>query len=248
MKQRKDDLVYQRRSKTDKRVIAGVRSLQALARGRRARSIKPASSIVSDIMCSECEYKPAVKRCLNCQDYFCFLCFENFHYKGNRTSHQYESMLREEPLLLRSLSGVGSAEENMIGGASSVGRDPLINERSIESQISGYVANNAWQSNYPNAESVDGLSYNEWNYDVSSDAHNLGETAAFGDGTMAYPADQTDDNQFGYDEYYAAEGQEWLDPNVYWQEYFDEGAQAKYWFNTWTGEATWVYPFSTEEA
>lgn len=28
-----------------------------------------------------------------------------------------------------------------------------------------------------------------------------------------------------------------------WQEFFDAGAQAKYWFNTDTGEATWVCPF-----
>ena len=28
-----------------------------------------------------------------------------------------------------------------------------------------------------------------------------------------------------------------------WQEFFDAGAQAKYWFNTNTGEATWVCPY-----
>ena len=27
-----------------------------------------------------------------------------------------------------------------------------------------------------------------------------------------------------------------------WQEYYDSSAQAKYWFNTVTGEATWVAP------
>ena len=28
-----------------------------------------------------------------------------------------------------------------------------------------------------------------------------------------------------------------------WQEFFDAGAKAKYWYNTITGEATWVCPF-----
>jgi hypothetical protein len=28
-----------------------------------------------------------------------------------------------------------------------------------------------------------------------------------------------------------------------WKEYFDAGAKAKYWFNTVTGEATWVCPY-----
>lgn len=28
-----------------------------------------------------------------------------------------------------------------------------------------------------------------------------------------------------------------------WQEFFDNAAKAKYWFNTLTGEATWVCPY-----
>jgi hypothetical protein len=33
--------------------------------------------------------------------------------------------------------------------------------------------------------------------------------------------------------------------SVEWEEYFDESAQAKYWFNSQTGEASWISPFTS---
>ena len=235
-KEKRADLVYRRRSRTDKRVNSGVRSLQALARGRKARSMNPNAPVVSGIACSECEYKPAVKRCFDCQDCFCFLCFDNFHYKGNRANHQFEILTQEGPSLLRSRSGAMSVEGNVVGeGSSTYPSSMARNPRNVEPVIEAQAI----------AESSHGPYYAEWNYGQSPQDYYAGQTNTIGQGDMSYGG-QTDGDQF-YNEYYTAENQEWLDPNLYWQEYFDEGAQAKYWFNTWTGEATWVYPFAVEE-
>jgi len=41
----------------------------------------------NQVMCVECEDTAAVVKCINCDDYYCALCFQWQHRKGNRSSH-----------------------------------------------------------------------------------------------------------------------------------------------------------------
>ena len=154
-------------------------------------------------------------------------------------NHQYESLVRDGHLLLRSRSGITYVNESMKGDDSSlVDENVEIVESAIESR--------SLISDQPIEDSSNDANYAEWTYSQTPHAYNDGEVYANRADDIAYVS-QTDGSP-SYGDYYAAENQEWLDPNLYWEEYFDEGAQAKYWFNTWTGEATWVYPFSVEES
>ena len=46
---------------------------------------------------------------------------------------------------------------------------------------------------------------------------------------------------------YRVDSQQYYDASQYWQEYFDEAAQSNYYYNTLTGEATWLSPWEEHE-
>lgn len=46
---------------------------------------------------------------------------------------------------------------------------------------------------------------------------------------------------------YRIDSQQYYDASQYWQEYFDEAAQSNYYYNTLTGEATWLSPWEEHE-
>ena len=270
MEERKADLEYHRRSKSDRRVMSGLRTLQAMARGRRARAL---GSLIGDglnVACVECEYKQAVKRCFDCQDFFCFLCFDNLHHKGNRKFHRFESLVGGEPVVYRSRSEILPLEEipievssktdssSMSRGDTSLemSRRIIFEEAPLESLSGDHdkdITDFSESFAQVEADRPDRRK-GEWMEDASPSIMNEIHAAMQPNdeynihfkeyGTSVSPGD----DQFFYNnEYYNGGYQDMQDPNLYWEEYFDEGAQAKYWFNTWTGEATWLYPFSIEE-
>ena len=237
------ELQRHRLAHSERKVSSGVRSLQALARGRSSREALRLSASHSSmpgtragaaqgvLPCVECGYKAAVKHCLVCDDSFCFLCFDHFHAKGNRASHEFESLVREEVPLVKdeggpSRSSSGDSEESVAEYAEDDGRAGA-----------GVQWGHDGGSVYDPAGAVEGGYYDPNN--------GLQQGDYLYDAVPEYSAEQ---QQYGYSEQQQQEydQQEYsqYDPMDYWEEYWDDAAQAKYWFNTWTGEATWLSPFA----
>lgn len=204
------ELETHRRATRERRVMHGVRSLQAMVRGKRSRAAGYAG-LDSDELCAECEYKAAVKRCVECDDSFCFLCFDNMHSKGNRTHHTFEQLCKET-VKLRSVSA-----------SSSLGRE---GDSSVESEslYSSYVSPRGDDS-----APVDALPA------VHADDSFAAAAQSYANGEYA---EEQDTDKYHWNT-------EAEDAPFEWEEYWDDGAQAKYWFNNATGEATWLTPYTT---
>ncbi|XP_063932619.1 UPF0652 protein-like [Zophobas morio] len=56
-------------------------------------------------LCSECLTGPAILRCVECQDAFCFTCFKMIHRSGNRQFHKTESMDNDGDLSTSTVPG-----------------------------------------------------------------------------------------------------------------------------------------------
>lgn len=112
--------------------------------------------------CIECEVKVATKRCIQCKDRYCDICYNTLHRKGNRRAHTFD--------LIGNILGLKDLEEpkketgKLIGGVQAA----LERAKATTTKL-----------------------------DMS-----------------------------------------------HWQEFFDAQAKAKYWYNTITGEATWVNPIN----
>jgi hypothetical protein len=97
--------------------------IQALVRGVRGRKkyrkMLPALRKDQQMrsLCIECEKKKAIRRCVQCKDRFCELCYINFHKKGNRQKHNYEiiralAQAKEvTPVMIESISSIKNNEK-----------------------------------------------------------------------------------------------------------------------------------------
>jgi hypothetical protein len=222
VKTKASELELHRKSKAERKVSTGVRSLQALVRGTRARQMMGSmyDQRENAVHCVECEYKVAVKRCRECNDCFCFLCFENLHGKGNRALHRSELIVDEPVPQHRHRS------------------------RSVSMSSLEFEGENS---------SVEYENYQQDDYQLSASETPSPVPRSIG---FNQPYDESGSLVDGYSESYIADydanvkysyATEWGgDPSECWVEYFDDGAQAKYWFNTATSEATWLSPFEEQ--
>jgi hypothetical protein len=58
----------------------------------------------------------------------------------------------------------------------------------------------------------------------------------------------TDYSTDGYTSGGSVSGSEWGGDESEWQEFWDESAQAKYWYNNLSGEASWTKPAALDNA
>jgi hypothetical protein len=84
------------RDRMSTRIQALARGMKGRARFNRLAPMLRKENAMRD-MCSECEVKKATRKCTQCRDRFCEVCFIKMHKKGFRKTHSYTPLGKVGP-------------------------------------------------------------------------------------------------------------------------------------------------------